>query len=309
MVTHLLPSWLKRSFTALLLLMPHFAFALNGVFYQPQLRDMDIPMERWHSIFSEVKARQFDTLVVQWSQYGSAFESETERAWLEKVVDLATQRGLNIIMGLYADPGQSEEIQTSNSLIEPYFLEVKDKNVLLATHWLETLPANRLIGWYLAFEVDDRRWRDRDDMVWLGHQIRRDVQAMGTLEPKLPVYLSTYFGGHTTPANYRDLLSDLAHVSGARLWVQDGRGTRRLMPGETDIYMQALSNCKNSPVSGWIIEAFQQTGSNDAFRAHPLTRTALKKALDQKLPCGEDRLIFSLRYLIDLNVDESQQAR
>jgi len=304
---HLLLPLLKRSLTGLLLLIPQFAFALNGVFYQPQLRDMDIPMERWHSIFSEVKAHQFDTLVVQWSQYGDAFESEAQQAWLEKVVGLAAHRGLNIIMGLYADPGQFQEIKASNSLIEPYFLEVKEKNVRLATHWLKTLPSNRLKGWYLTFEVDDQRWRDRNDMTWLGHQVRRDVQAVTTLEPGLPVYLSTFFGGYTTPANYRDLLSDLAHASGAKLWVQDGRGTRRLLPVETGIYIQALSNCDNSPVAGWIIEAFQQTGSSEAFTARPLKGTALKKALAQKIPCGQDRLVFSLRYLIDLSNEKSIQ--
>lgn len=272
------------------------AQAFTGMIYQPLLRDMKIPTTFWPKTFSELRQQGFDTLVIQWTRHGDIFSSGIEQQWLKDRLKDAVNADLNLVIGLYADPDSFSSLDASSELLEPYFLVNNEKNMTLAKSWLKTLPVERIVGWYLPMEIDDRRWRARDDEKVLSTQLRREVNALRSLSNK-PVYLSAFFKGHSEPSEFKELLTLVRQSTGLGLWVQDGRGTKALLPSETDLYLKTLAPCADTPVAGLVYEIFHQVGPDSNFKAEPLTPPTLAKALQQRAPCGGDSVFFELRYL------------
>ncbi len=272
--------------------------AFTGMIYQPLHRDMKIPTAFWPKTFSELRKRGFDTLVVQWTRHGDIFSSGIEQQWLTDRLKDAVDADLNLVIGLHADPDSFSSLDASTELLEPYFLLNNEKNMALAQSWVNTLPAARIVGWYLPLEIDDRRWRARGDEKVLSTQLRREVNALRSLSNK-PVYLSAFFKGHSEPSEFKELLTLVRQSTGLGVWVQDGRGTKVLLPSETDLYLKTLAPCADTPVAGLVYEIFHQVGPDSNFKAEPLAPPALAKALQQRAPCGGDSVFFELRYLFN----------
>jgi len=55
------------------------AQAMTGMIYQPQQRDMKLSNAFWPSAFSELRKRGFDTVIIQWTQYGDVFSAGNEK--------------------------------------------------------------------------------------------------------------------------------------------------------------------------------------------------------------------------------------
>lgn len=273
------------------------AQAFNAMIYQPLQRDMKIPTTFWPQTFSELRKRGFDTLVVQWTRHGEIFSSGVEQKWLHDRLKDAVSADLNLVIGLYADPDSFSALDAPTELLEPYFLLGNEKNLALAKVWMSVLPAERIVGWYLPMEIDDRRWRAESDARVLSHQLKREVNSLKNLTQK-PVYVSAFFKGHSEPSEFKELLSLVRQTTGLGLWVQDGRGTKTLLSTETDLYLKSLSHCADSPVAGLVYEIFYQVGPDTNFKADPLAPPALTKALQQRAPCGGDSVFFELRYLL-----------
>ena len=276
------------------------AHAFTGMIYQPLHRDMKIPTDFWPKTFSDLRKRGFDTLVVQWTRHGDIFSSGIEQQWLRDRLKDAVNADLNLVIGLYADPDAFSALDAPTELLEPYFLVNNEKNIALAKAWIQALPAERIVGWYLSMEIDDRRWRARGDERVLSTQLRREVNSLRNLTNK-PVYMSAFFKGHSEPSEFKELLTLVRQSTGLRLWVQDGRGTNTLLPSETDLYLKTLAPCPDSPVAGFVYEIFKQIGPDANFKAEPLASAALAKALHQRAPCGGDSVFFELRYLINFS--------
>lgn len=272
------------------------AQAFNAMIYQPLQRDMKIPTTFWPKTFTELRKRGFDTLVFQWTRHGDIFSSGIEQQWLRDRLKDALDAELNLVIGLYADPDSFSALDGSTELLEPYFLLNNEKNLALAKIWLSSIPAERIVGWYIPMEIDDRRWRASGDEIVLSTQLRREVNSLRNLSNK-PVYMSAFFKGHSEPSEFKELLTLVRQSTGLGLWVQDGRGTKTLLPSETDLYLKTLSHCADSPVAGLVYEIFHQVGPDTNFKADPLAPAALTKALQQRAPCGGDSVFFELRYL------------
>ena len=272
------------------------AHAMTAMIYQPQQRDMKLPDVFWSATFSDLRKRGFDTLVIQWTQFGEIFSKDKEKQWLKQRLQDAVTADLKLVIGLYADPDVFSSLDTPTDLLEPYFLKNTEKNLALAREFSTLLPKDSIAGWYLTMEVDDRRWRDQTDQAVLAKQLARDVRELKTLS-HLPVYISTFFKGNSEPKEFKEMLSELKRKSDLRIWVQDGVGTGKLLPAETALYMSALGQCQETPAAGVIYEIFRQVGPDNNFKAEPLSAAQLKKALLQRAPCGGDSIFFSLRYL------------
>lgn len=272
------------------------AHAMTGMIYQPQQRDMKLPDAFWSATFSDLRKRGFDTLVIQWTQYGEIFSKDKEKQWLKQRLEDAVTADLKLVIGLYADPDVFSSLDMPTDLLEPYFLKNTERNLTLAREISTLLPKDSIAGWYLTMEVDDRRWRDHTDQVVLAKQLVRDVRELKTLS-NLPVYITTFFKGNSEPKEYKEMLSELKRNSDLRIWVQDGVGTEKLLPAETALYLSALAQCQDTPVAGVVYEIFRQVGADSHFKAEPLSVDKLKKALLQRAPCDGDSIFFSLRYL------------
>lgn len=269
--------------------------AFTAILYQPQTKDVAIHQSVWQSAFRAVKQSGMDVVVFQWTGYGEAFDGPDSQAWLKARMMDAIDADLKLVVGLYADPDMFSAVDVSSDLLEPYFLRLTEKNRALASHWEKQLPSASLLAWYLPLELDDRRWRAPDDLTALVSGLRRDVMALNPHGMR-PVYVSTFFRGHATPAAYEQMLTTVRDGAGVELWVQDGRGSHVLHEQETVLYLAPFNRCETSPIKGVVFEIFKETGSDQAFEAKPLAAERKRAAIKQRSPCGGDSVFFSLRY-------------
>lgn len=274
------------------------AHAITGMIYQPQQRDITLPEDFWPMTFRELKKRGFDTLIVQWTQFGALFAEGVNKNWLERRLQDAVAADLKLVIGLYADPNTFSELEMPTDLLEPYFLENTEKNIALAKYWLSLLPQHSIVGWYLPVEIDDRRWRAKSDQTVLAKQLSRDVDALKAINHQ-PVYITSFFKGNSNPDEYKSMLNTIKQSTHLQIWVQDGVGTKALLPAETALYLKHLAVCDESPLAGLVYEIFRQVGPDHQFKAEPLPAGQLAKALQQRAPCRGDSIFFSLRYLIN----------
>jgi len=272
---------------------------MTALIYQPHRADMLLPEQRWSKIFKQVRQQGFDTVVFQWTRHGQTFASNTEQQWLQRRLLDASAAGLDLVVGLYADPNPRSVDQLANSQVLAYARHTAALNQALAAHWQSVLPAQHLVGWYLPFEIDDKRWRDRQAQTALIAWTGRDVGLLSE-QFGLPVYQSAFFTGHATPVRFTALLNTLTAGTSVRLWVQDGRGTLSLTTAEAALYLETLTTCPTPAVHGVIYELFKQTSPDERFTASALSIEQQQAALQQAAPCDGDSVFFSLRYLIDL---------
>jgi hypothetical protein len=281
------------------LALPCLAQPLTAIFYQPQSRDRNVAAEEWPGIFATARAQGFDTLVVQWTRFGEAFAGTSDAAgrdWLTARLREARSARLKLVLGLAADEDGFNRLQQPAEALDGYFLQLSQRNRLLAQSWLETLGAEAIDGWYLPLEIDDRRWREDDARSRLEAYLSRDVRQLSRVSER-PVYISSFFAGNMAPARYAEMLAELGRRSGVRVWVQDGAGTGKLNAVERRLYLDAVSPCPAPAVHGVIYELFSQTGADATFVADALSGPQAEAATRQRAPCDGDSVFFSLRYL------------
>lgn len=280
----------------LLVAVPLGAAATTAIIYQPQRRDRDVAQEQWTKLFAEVREQGFDTLVVQWTQYGDAFSRSDEHAWLLQRVRDARASGLHIVLGLGSDPDFfNEQNRRKGDEIAGYLQALSRRNAEVAHRWLGDLGGSAIAGWYLPMEIDDVRWNDPKARMQLrGYLATEQRQLDGILSR--PVYVTSFFAGHMTPERYADLVVDVQR-SGVGVWVQDGAGTQRLEQGARDLYLAAAGQCEKSHARGFVYELFQQTANDQAFAATALSPVDAAETLARRAPCSGDSVFFELRYL------------
>ncbi|WP_064504905.1 DUF4434 domain-containing protein [Frateuria defendens] len=287
--------WLRRLFALALLAAPLLACAATAIFYQPQLADRRVAESHWPGLFAQARARGFDTVVVQWVEYGPAFADQAGRAWLERRVREVRAAGLRVVLGLGSDPAFFERQHAPEDTLEGYLRQLADRDARLARAWTDELGEDAIAGWYLPLEIDDVRWRDAEARTLLVAHLERERRQLEAVLPR-PVYVTSFFAGNMAPAPYTRLLEQIA-ATGVRVWVQDGAGTGRLNAGERGLYLAAAQRCGAAPVRGIVYELFRQTAHDAAFAAEPLAPAEAAPAMAQRAPCGGDSAFFELRYL------------
>ena len=271
------------------------AWAVTALLYQPLLADRRVAESDWPQIFDDVRRFGFDTLVLQWTRYGSAFADGAERLWLESRVQQARNAGLRIIIGLAADPSFFDRLNQSREALEVYLRRLTIDDVALAERWARTLPPDAIAGWYLPAEIDDQNWRDPQRAQLLADHLSASVVRLEAVLAR-PIYISSFFTGKMHPQRYLELLASL-RSTGVRLWVQDGRGTGVLFEAERHLYLKPLLDCPVTPIDSLIHELFVQDRSSPTFSATGIGQAQTKQLLDAQPPCRGRRIFFELRYL------------
>lgn len=271
------------------------AAASTAIFYQPQRGDRMLPAADWPAIFARARSMGFDTLVVQWVAYGDAFDTPVAQDWLQQRLRDARAARLGLVLGLGGDPDFFKRQEAPLAELRVYLRQLADHDVALARSWSGRLGASAIDGWYLPMEIDDVRWRAADARALLLAHLRDEVASLHDVLPR-PVYVSTFFAGHMKPDAYARLVADI-ESTGARVWVQDGAGTGRLLPVERALYMDPLSQCNPPRIGGVVHELFVQTAHDASFAARPAAADEVHRALASKAPCGGDSVFFGLRYL------------
>lgn len=284
-----------RLWVIILLLITPTAYAINGIIYQPQLRDMAGNDEDWQQLMSQLRQQKFDTLVVQWTRYGDAFQTPQQQKWLQQRLLLAHQTGLRLVVGLYSDPEFFKRQSQPAAALENYLNRLRYQDVQLAKTWLALLGEQTIAGWYISAEIDDLNWRTEARQSQAIQWLKQTQQQLMQIANK-PVYISSFFAGNMLPADYQQLITQLSNT-GVHVWLQDGAGVAKLTAAERRLYLDSIAGCgKSAPAAGVVYEIFQQK-SADVFQAQPLTNRQLAPIMAQLSRCNKDKLLFSLRYL------------
>lgn len=291
MVKHLLRAVLMLT----LLTTPWLVQATTAIFYQPLRSDRTLPEARWPGMFASLHAQGFDTLVVQWVQYGDAFADPVEHAWLVRRLREAQAAGLQLVLGLGGDPAFFERQKATAATLQGYLGKLARDDERIAGTWAAELGDSAIAGWYLPLEIDDLHWREPDTRDVLLDYLQHEVRQLQRIARR-PVYVSSFFAGNMAPSAYAELLAGIDR-SGVRVWVQDGAGTGRLSPAERQLYLGAASRCGQPGAHGVVYELFRQTGADTAFSAVALPPPELAATLAQRAPCQGDSVFFELRYL------------
>lgn len=289
---------IRSTLFSILLLLALPSQAITAIFFQPQASDQSTPLEKWAPIFNDLRKKGFDTLVVQWAQYGNSENEEKDREWLIQVLTKAKTANLKLILGLSADPDVFNKLQQTPATLEMYLQKTYERDQRALLSWTKSSLVDSSIGWYIPLEVDDREWRDQERRTLLKQFLDREVKQIQSIS-KNPVYISSFFTGNMTPINYSKLLTDLKIGIPLKVWVQDGGGTKKLSSQERSLYFQELNNCNANVADGIIFEIFKQTEQDQTFTAEPLRPAELAKKLKLRAPCNRDSIFFELRYLID----------
>ena len=132
------------------------SWAFTAMFYQPQEADRAIPSERWSELFASLREKGFDTLIIQWSQYGSFLNREQDKIWLREVITQSKQANLRLVLGLSSNPDAFNKIKKSKEELEVFFHKTltNDRKIFSGLSNQESLPD--FVGWYLPLEIDDR---------------------------------------------------------------------------------------------------------------------------------------------------------
>lgn len=288
-----------RIILAILLAVPGISSASRAIFYQPQLRDLDVQAGNWPTIFQAVRNQGIDTLIVQWTSYGDVLSKNDTQQWLKSRLEDAITAGLTLVIGLHADPELFTRLEQPTNVLGDYFRKQRQLDTDRARYWLSVLPGNKISGWYIPLEIDDRRWREQNAFAVLNEHIQSEAKALQAIGDK-PVFVSSFFAGNMAPQQYAEMLSRLKKDSPIQILVQDGRGTGKLSPRERELYLDTLSQCNEPIADGIVFEIFRQTHHDKEFQAQPLPKNERNEVLKMRAPCNKETVLFSLRYLIDL---------
>lgn len=286
---------LLYSLLALLLIsVSPWTYAMNGVFWQPQLRDNQVSEANWQFLMKKLRQQGVDTLIVQWTRYGDAFTVEQDRAFLLKRIGDAHHAGLKVIIGLNSDPDFFNRQKQPPAAQENYLSRLRVKDIQQARLWVDELNV-KPDGWYISAEIDDLNWREeavRTQMLkWLG-----DTRRLLSEVANKPVYISSFFAGNMSPDAYRQLIAQMRDT-GVNVWVQDGSGVNKLTNLQRELYLEASAGCKTaSPASGIVYELFT-VNPGETFSAKVKQASEIKSLLAKHSACNKDTLYFSLRYL------------
>lgn len=297
-----------RIFLAMLLTVPGLSSASRAIFYQPQVRDLEIQQSNWPTIFQSVRNQGIDTLIVQWTAYGEVLDKSESQQWLKSRLEEAIAAGLELVIGLHADPELFIRLEQPTKVLGDYFRKQRKLDTDRARYWSSVLPGNKITGWYIPLEIDDRRWREKDAFDVLNEHIQSEAKALQAIGDK-SVFVSSFFAGNMAPQLYAEMLSSLKKDSPIRILVQDGRGTGKLSLRERELYLDTLSNCNKPVADGIVYEIFRQTHHDKEFQAQALPVNERNEILKMRAPCNKETVLFSLRYLIDLQQPASQSIQ
>lgn len=267
-----------------------------AIFYQPQLRDRDLPAERWPALFTATRAAGFDTVVLQWMRHGEAFSDAEGMNWLRERIEQARAAGLHVVLGLHADPAFFDRLGQPPKALKRYLSTLRAQDLDLARTWARSLEPDAIGGWYLTLEIDDLHWRDSSRRRMLARHLKSETRKLRSILSR-PVYTTSFFTAQMPPDAYADLIRDL-DVHGLRIWIQDGAGTGRLDAVGREPYLALAAQCDATAIRGLVFEVFRQIDSTEGqFHARPLPQSEMSTALQQRAPCAGDSVFFSLRYL------------
>lgn len=265
------------------------------IIYQPWASHSKLTKPQLSSISRTLNNSGFTHLLLQWNRYGEhSYTSDNQSYWVHTI----SSKRNKIIEGLYADPHFFSALKLSDAELDSYLTNLR-KQSFNEAQLLSLRTTHRIRGWYLPEEIDDLNWRSEIRQQMLSNHFKILVTALRKLHPDVPIYASTFFGGHTSPQIYADLLNKI-HLETGIIWmIQDGQGVLRTPQPNTLAYLSAVKN--TLPTNAWLglLENFTELNQKDDNRFCPASVAEVKAR--QKVWCEatgrEPEVYFSLNQL------------
>ena len=242
----------------LLLILSVLVNADERLFYQPLSRDAALSPAQWRTLWRETANQGVQTLIVQWSRYGSE-DFGGAQGWLANSLRLAHEQGLQLVLGLHMDDAYYRRIDELDGAGLIAYWKAQLGQSLAQQQRLKDTWALPVSGWYLPMELDDLHFQQADRREALHTLLQAFLREAGG-----PMHLSVFSTGKLSPNGQAQWLEALARL-GLTVWWQDGAGTGRLPEFVRQQYAAALA-CE----IGIIREAFRQTSTEgQPFKAAP----------------------------------------
>jgi hypothetical protein len=263
------------------------------IIYQPWASHASTNTKQTKTITEELNKSQFTHVLFQWNRHGN------QRFWLDdaigRVPKQIKQSAQQLIEGLYADPDYFQALKRSDAELDAYLASLRENHLMVASA-LSLQESKNISGWYLPEEIDDLNWRSPQRQQMISNHFKNLVAQLKALNPNAPVYASTFFGGHSSPQDYANLLKKIHQDSGIIWLVQDGLGVRRHPQPNTRQYLHIIK--RTLPTASWLglLETFTELDQTDDNRFCPATRKEVETR--RKLWCRatgkEPEVYFSL---------------
>ncbi|HPX62390.1 MAG TPA: DUF4434 domain-containing protein [Deltaproteobacteria bacterium] len=288
---------------SILLALPEQASALpqiSGTFIQLQEQHNRWDNKQWDILFDQLQSLGIRQIIVQWSVndnmafYRSKVFKSAVSPPVEHILATASQRGMDVYVGLAADPLFWENIKYDYN-IEEYLKRLRLKSELAARELAAvTGRCKAFKGWYIAEEIDDLSWQPQARRKLLFQHLGLLSGFLKQQNPGKSVMISGFSNARMSPGTYEQFWGDLLkETSVTTVLFQDGAGTGKLSAAEAGLYMQALQNAAVMHNRSFmvIIELFQQL-TEAPFKAVPANMTRVEQQLKAAAPYA-DAGVFS----------------
>jgi hypothetical protein len=253
----------------------------KGVFFQPLNTDSEWKETDWAPRLTTLADLSIDTLFVQWSWHDTS-RFGRQQGWLWRLMQQASEQELALVVGLYAEPAFFEHVNETFDAL--YWKDYLAKNLAwgkkLNRH-LSASPEINTVGFFFPGELNDQILADPVTRA----QVSEDLQTLQRALSR-PLYVSVYFTGTLTAAEYKQALRQLRGES-VHILHQDGAGTRALNKNQVDEVLAEL-DCE----FGIIHELFVQRTPGFAV----LNKQLMTEKVSQ--PGCPQRVFFSWRYIV-----------
>ncbi|MEM0514771.1 DUF4434 domain-containing protein [Pseudoalteromonas sp. YIC-827] len=251
------------------------------IIYQPLNDDRVLSSMQWHQVMVELKQQGYHSIALQWSQHEqSDFIDEQGNALLQQLFNQAAEHGLQVIVGLYHENSFYQRIKQQPVALHYYLARLAKKHQQVAIQWQPFTSKSNFAGWYISDEIDDLHWQNYAQQQELVAYLRTIEQQLKQLAPTKPIYMSSFYAGHSYAEQYLYLLTQIRQHTNIQLLWQDGQGTKVLSDTQRQA-VQALI-CQDHEDIAVIAELF----NNPA----PLRQGGASECRNQ--------WAFSLRYLL-----------
>lgn len=263
------------------------------IVYQPWASHSTVSAAQAKMLAQQLSKDGFTHLLLQWSRHGEQQYWRSDASG--RLPKRMKQNSQELIEGLYSDPDYYHALNLPNTELEIY-LDILRENSLIEANSLNLQEKKKIDGWYFPEEIDDLNWRTRERQQILSRHFKTMIIGLRKLSPQIPVYASTFFGGHSSPQEYANMLKKIHQETGIIWLVQDGLGVIRKPQPNTRQYLRTMS--RTLPAAAWLglLETFTELDQSADNRFCPATQSEIETR--RKLWCNatgrEPEVYFSL---------------
>jgi Domain of unknown function (DUF4434) len=269
--------------------------SISSIFYQPLTKDLSVV--DWEVNFQKMNEERIDTLILQWSRYGSKNFLE-EKNWLENILNKAKKYKVKVVVGLYGDENYFKTLENTSTNKKSYLEELKEINIAQAKSINEIAKNySSFYGWYVYDEINDKAFRSHKNQEYLRDYLIELATSLDSINTK-PLYLSGYFTMQMDPVDFAVMFAFITQYKYTVL-LQSGIGAGLVNEYESQIYMNEFR--KNYKLDFFpIAESFKIEDS----KTKKISKKLLCKQVQmlQKSTQKQSVSVFSLRYFFDTNI-------